>query len=186
MKTVKVLPYEEIKFVKFIAFEVEVDGVLCTAQIVYRRNPSENYTLDDSKRSNLDRLLYYYPEECYPQDDVDVIILNAIKEVYPEASLSTRFMLCNVEKEEIERILSTYTKTNFKIVILPRIRDWVDVISSGKTSWLGFEKELSLFVHLKKQNNEYIHNISTVYYDVENEDKMIEMEPTLLNEVQKW
>ena len=183
MKTMNVLPVEEVKYVKIISFDVEVDGESCPALIVYKRNPSKDYTMDDSKRLDTDRMLYYYPEECYPKDAVDEVILGAIKEVCPGARVSTSLMLCDIEKENLEKFLSTYSKHCYMIVILPHIKDQDSVLRSGKTSWPIFEKELPLYVHLRKHNNEYIRNISTIYYDVENEDRMIEMEPTLLNEV---
>lgn len=67
MKTMNVLPVGEVKYVKIISFDVEVDGESCPALIVYKRNPSKDYTMDDSKRLDTDRMLYYYPEECYPR-----------------------------------------------------------------------------------------------------------------------
>ena len=183
MKTINVLPIEEIKYIKTISFDVEVDGELCSALIVYKRNLSKDYAMDESKRSDTDRLLCYFPEECYPKDTVDEVILGAIKEVCPGARVSTKLMLCDIEKENLERLLSTYSKHSFKIAIMPHIKDVAAVLKSGKTSWRVFEKILPLYVHLRKQTIDYIRNISTIYYDVENEDKMIEMEPTLLNEV---
>ena len=183
MKTINVLPIEEIKYIKTISFDVEVDGELCPALIVYKRNLSKDYAMDDSKRSDTDRMLYYYPEECYPKDAVDEVILGAIQEVCPGARVSTKLMLCDIEKENLEKLLSSYSKHSFKIAIMPHIKDLDAVLKSGKTSWRVFEKELPLYVHLRKRNNDYIRNISTIYYDIENEDKMIEMEPTLLNEV---
>ncbi len=183
MKTINVLPINEIKYVKIISFDIEVDGELCPALIVYKRNLSKDYAMDDSKRSDTDRVLYYYPEECYPKDAVDEVILGAIKEVCPGARVSTKLMLCDIEKENLEKLLSTYSEHSFKIAILPHIKDIDSVLRSGKTSWRAFEKILPLYVHLRKQSIDYIRNISTIYYDIENEGKMIEMEPTLLNEV---
>ena len=183
MKTFNVLPLDEVKYVKIIAFDIEVDGELCPALVVYKRNPSMDYSMDDSKRSGRDRMLYYYPEECYPRDAVDGLILGAIQETYPEARVSTSLMLFDIENNNLEKLLSTYTKLSYEIIILPHIKDIDIVLKSGKTSWPVFNKLLPLYVHLRKHNNDYIRNMSTIYYDIENEDKMLEMEPTLLNEV---
>ncbi len=183
MKTINVLPINEIKYVKIISFDIEVDGELCPALIVYKRNLSKDYAMDDSKRSDTDRLMCYYPEDCYPRDAIDEVILSAVKDICHEARVSTKLMLCDMEKEQLEELLSTYSKHSFKIVLLPHIKDIDEVLKSGKTSWRAFEKVLPLYVHLRKQTIDYIRNISTIYYDTENEDRMIEMEPTLLNEV---
>lgn len=183
MKTINVLPINEIKYVKIISFDIEVDGELCPALIVYKRNLSKDYAMDDSKRSDTDRLMCYYPEECYPRDAIDEVILGAVKDICPAARVSTKLMLCDIEKENLEKLLSTYSTHSFKIAILPHIKDIDSVLKSGKKSWRAFEKVLPLYVHLRKKTIDYIRNISTIYYDIENEDKMIEMEPTLLNEV---
>ena len=183
MKQINVLPLEEIKYVKIISFEVEVNGELRPAIIAYKRSPSKQYTMDESKRSDLDRLLYVYPEESYPRDKVDELILEVIKDACPDAKVSTSLMLCDVEKEHLERLLSSYSKRSFTIDILPRVRNFEDVINSGKTSWRCFEKKLPLYVHLKKEDVLYIRDTSTIYYDIENEENMQDLEPTLLGDV---
>ena len=43
MKTITVLPNNEIKYVKSIIFMVELFGRLYTGKIVYKRVPSDNY-----------------------------------------------------------------------------------------------------------------------------------------------
>ena len=184
MKTINVLPYEEIKFVKIISFEIEVDGELRPAIIAYKRELSEQYSLDESKRSELDRLLFFYPEESYPRDEVDGLILEAVKEAYPSAKVSTSLMLCDFEKEQLRRMLSSYSSNHsFHINILPRVSSIEDVIKSGKTSWRVFEKHLPLFVQLKNERVTYIRDMATIFYDIENEEKMLALEPTLLKDV---
>lgn len=55
MKTITVLPNNEIKYVKSIIFMVELFGRLYTGKIVYKREPSDNYKMDESKRSSIDK-----------------------------------------------------------------------------------------------------------------------------------
>ena len=78
MKTINVLPIEEIFYVKTIYFSVEYFGRLYTGKVVYKRNLSEHYVMDESKRSEIDKMFYYYPETCYPKDIIDEIILQGI------------------------------------------------------------------------------------------------------------
>ena len=69
-------------------------------------------------------------------------------------------MLCDMEKEQLEELLSTYSKHSFKIVLLPHIKDIDEVLKSGKTSWRAFEKVLPLYVHLRKQTIDYIGSLT--------------------------
>ena len=75
MKTITVLPNNEIKYVKSIIFMVELFGRLYTGKLVYKREPSDNYKMDESKRSSIDKMMCDYPEECYPSDIIDTLIL---------------------------------------------------------------------------------------------------------------
>ena len=55
METITVLPNNEIKYVKSIIFMVELFGRLYTGKIVYKREPSDNYKMDESKLSLVSR-----------------------------------------------------------------------------------------------------------------------------------
>ena len=112
MKTIHVLPQEQIKYVKTISFNIEYFGKYYSGKIVYKRNLSETYKMDETKRTDIDRCLCFYPEECYPCDIIDIIILKGVREKYPMAQVNTKLMLCDVELQDITKELSNYVGKN--------------------------------------------------------------------------
>ena len=183
MRTIHVLPQEQIKYVKTISFNVEYFGKYYSGKIVYKRNLSETYKMDETKRSDIDRCLCFYPEECYPCDIIDKIILKGVREKYPMAKVNTKLMLCDVELEDITKELSNYVKETFVIYIKPRIDDIDAILKNGKTEWRVFEKELPLYV-TNTQDTELFKNASSfLYYSLDTEKDLIGMESELLNEV---
>ena len=183
MKTIHVLPQEQIKYVKTISFNVEYFGKYYSGKIVYKRNLSETYKMDETKRSDIDRCLCFYPEECYPCDIIDKIILKGVREKYPMAKVNTKLMLCDVELEDITRELSNYVKETFVIYIQPRIDNIDEILKSGKTEWRVFAKELPLYVTNSKDTELFKNEGSFLYYSLDDEEKLVSIEPELLNEV---
>ena len=183
MNTIHILPIKEIKFVKTISFDVELFGRIYSGKIVYKRNPTSTYRMDETKRSAFDQMICYYPEECYPYDIIDNIILKGVREKYTTARISTKLMLCDVEKEDIINQLKNYAKESFTIYIQPRIDDINAIINSGKTQWRMFTKVLPLYI-TNTRDTELFRNEGTIlYYDLDSENDLIDLEPHLLNEV---
>lgn len=183
MKTINVLPIEEIFYIKTIYFSVEYFGRLYTGKVVYKRNLSEHYVMDESKRSEIDKMFYYYPETCYPKDIIDEIILQGITKKYPNAKVHTQLMLCDVERDDIKNELSHYKKVDFQINIQPRVDDINALLKTGKTTWRVFIKSLPLYLTNSDETELFRNEGSFIYYDLDKEDELIELEPTLLNEV---
>lgn len=183
MRTIHILPLDQIKFVKTISFNVEYFGKYYSGKIVYKRNLSVTYKMDETKRSDIDRWLCFYPEECYPCDTIDKIILKGVREKYPMAQVNTKLMLCDVELEDITRELSNYVKETFVIYIQPRIDDIDAILKSGKTEWRVFEKELPIYVTNTQDTELFKKASSFIYYSLDTEKDLIGMESELLNEV---
>ena len=55
MRTIQVLPQEQIKYVKTISFNVEYFGKYYSGKIVYKRNLSETNKMDETKRTDINR-----------------------------------------------------------------------------------------------------------------------------------
>lgn len=183
MRTIHVLPQDQIKYVKTICFNVEYFGKYYCGKIIYKRNLSETYKMEETKRSDIDRWLSFYPEECYPSDVIDEIILKGVKEKYPTAQVNTKLMLCDVELEDITKELSNYAKEAFVIHIQPRIDDIDAILKSGKSEWRVFAKELPLYVTNSKDTELFKNEGSFLYYSIDDEEKLVSIEPELLNEV---
>ncbi|MDY6156734.1 MAG: hypothetical protein SPH96_09435 [Agathobacter sp.] len=139
--------------------------------------------MDYSKATPFERQMYYYSEECYPHDLIDDIILKGIQQNYPGARVSTMLMLCDVEKENIEKELNTYIRSEFQINIQPNITDVNEIIKMGKTQWRVFVKTLPVYLTNSKEIELFRNEGSFLYYNLDRENELIELEPTLLNEV---
>lgn len=182
MKT-KMIPLSDIKFIKSISFEVQLLGDSCYAKIVYMRNPSETYWMDSSKRTVVDEMMCFFSEECYPKDNIDDIIFKSVQNRYPSARISTELIVWDAELVSIQRELSCYSKASFCINIQPRIDDINSLVRSGKTEWRVFIKTLPLYILNSSTSNFFKYEGSFLYYDLDKEDALIELEPQLLNEV---
>lgn len=183
MKTITVLPNDEIKYVKTITFEKNFLDRIYTAKIVYKRNPSQNYKMDYSKATPFERQMFYYREECYPHDLIDDIILEGIRQNYPQARVNTSLMMCDVEKANIEKELGNYLRTDFQINIQPNIVDVNQIIKMGKTQWRVFVKSLPIYLTNSREIELFRNVGSFLYYDLDQEDSLIDLEPSLLHEV---
>lgn len=186
MKTITVLPYDEVKYIKTISFDMDFCGRYYTAKVVYKRNLSANYPMDSTKRSKVDEIMCYFPEECYPKDAIDELILKSVLERFPSAKVHTKLMLCDCERDEIMRELSHYPQVSFQINIQPRIDDIQTIINmhkAGKIEWRVFIKSLPLYLTNSNESELFSNSGSIIYYDLDKENDMIQLEPTLLNEV---
>lgn len=183
MIQVNVLPANEIKYVKTISFTKTFQNQLFTAKIVYKRNPSDQYKMDDSKQTPFEKMMYFYNEECYPHDLIDEIILRGILKNYPDAQVSTSLMLLDVEKENIEKELSNYKQEEFNLYIQPDIKDVNALLKMGKTQWRVFIKKLPIYLTNSTLSLPFQNECSILYYDLAMEQNLIALEPTLLNEV---
>ena len=183
MRIIHVLPQEQIKYVKTISFNVEYFGKYYFGKIVYKRNLSETYKMDETKRSDIDRWLSFYPEECYPSDVIDEIILKGVREKYPMAQVNTKLLLCDIELEDITKELSNYVKETFVIHIQPRIDDIDAILKSGKTEWRAFAKRLPLYITNTKDTELFKNDGSFLYYPLDLENELVNLESELLQEV---
>ena len=183
MTQVNVLPFNEIKYVKTISFTKTLQNQLFTAKIVYKRNPSDQYKMDDSKQTPFEKMMYFYNEECYPRDIIDDIILKGIRQNYPNARVTTSLMLLDVEKANIEKELSVYKQEVFNLYIQPDIKDVDTLLKMGKTQWRLFIKKLPIYLTNSIQLFPFQNEGSVLYYDLAKEQELIALEPTLLNEV---
>ena len=160
-------------------------GIMLVGLVVIQLFPAPILSLyeasADMLRLGVGRLPVVTQQEA--ADIIDKIILKGVREKYPMAQVNTKLMLCDVELEDITRELSNYVKETFVIYIKPRIDDIDAILKNGKTEWRVFEKELPLYV-TNTQDTELFKNASSfLYYSIDAENDLIDMESELLNEV---
>lgn len=183
MKTINVLPVNEIKYVKSISFDVELFGKVYIGKIVYKRNMSDIYKMDESKRSSIDKMMCYYPEESFPSDVIDKLLLEGVRNKYPSAHIYTSLMICDSDRDRITKELASYAKVPFHINIQPRIDSIDTLVKINKTSWRIFTKELPLYLTNTNDIALFQNEGSFIYYDLDKEQEMINIDPQLLSDV---
>ena len=99
------LPMKYFRVVKTIKLQ---SANLIDAEVVYfRKLDAENYKM--STRPQMDylerfhRLLKGTPEEEYPKDELDILILKNIQKYYPAASVTSRLLLFGTELLDLRR-----------------------------------------------------------------------------------
>lgn len=125
IKTIKVLPLEEMFFLK----KIDLEDTISSDVVCYARKVSYDYKLTPKEDPSGKHLHLGYKEEDYPSDKLDREILEHIQEKFPRAKSHTSLMMFNVEKEENAQWLSQYKKDTLKISIVysptsyPPLRD---------------------------------------------------------------
>lgn len=84
---------DDIRIVKEIHFEYEWNSKLCFAKIVYLSSLSELYSISNDNISDIHLLQPSVSEDKYPCDELDRIILNAVKNKYKNANLPSRLLM---------------------------------------------------------------------------------------------
>ena len=88
--------------------------------ILYGRKFSDNYKINETdKEENEFKYFSEYPlQENYPTDNVDNILFQAIKNLYPKSFIRNYMLVCNLEQERIE-ILQSRPFEQSEIRIMP-------------------------------------------------------------------
>lgn len=108
IKTISVLPIEEIRVIKqiMIVSEFANNKEYSIGYILYERELSDNYKFKETPKGERDFSYYLdFPrQDSYPTDNLDEIILQSIKNSFPKSTLRNYSLICNVDKERIERL----------------------------------------------------------------------------------
>lgn len=114
------LPIEYIRVVKTI--DLQADGYFDARIIYLRRFYGEEYRMQQhaevTQEERFDRLLNGTPQNEYPSDDLDDLILSELRKEYPNASLKNKLLLFDVdllnyrlEKESQKQIIKLEPQT---------------------------------------------------------------------------
>ena len=114
IKTIRVLPIEEMFFLKKIYLEnTSTSDIVC-----YARKLSRGYKLTPQEDPKENQLYLGYSEDEYPRDELDIEILKQIQEKFPHAKPHTSLTMFNVDKEDNTRWLNQYKRETRKISIV--------------------------------------------------------------------
>ena len=114
IKTIRVLPIEEMFFMKKIYLENSSSSdIVCYARMV-----SRGYKLTPKEDPDGTHLYLGYKEEEYPCDELDREILKQIQEKFSNATPHTSLMMFNVDKENDAQWLAQYQKEKLTVSIV--------------------------------------------------------------------
>jgi len=138
---------KEINIVSKTSFDQEI--VIGT--IVYLREISKDYFLkDDEEKNQLLRLLHYPKQELFPQDILDDIILNAIKEKFPKSFVKNSEVAFTSDLEKIERTQSKPFENAF-LEVRPNFSQ-VDLYPLVGKIFNFFRKEIRIYQDFTKES----------------------------------
>ncbi len=114
MKTIQMLDFQEWKIMKeiHIISQNSYDREIVIGRIVYLREVQNDYYLEkDSEPNEFLRLLNYPKQELFPQDLIDEIILNAVKEQFPKSLVRNTQISFDSDLEKIKIITQVPKQT---------------------------------------------------------------------------
>ncbi|GAA3651798.1 hypothetical protein [Flavivirga jejuensis] len=163
-RIIKGLDIEECRILKHIIIVADKNyGETAIGNVFYKRKLSTDYNLlkqkkeDDKYTGNrIEKLLKEYPQqENYPNDRIDVIILEAIKYKYPKSYLRNDLIIFNTDLEKLE-ILKNKNKINGKIYFTPNITDLSNVFAYVGKTFESPEIEINIYSDYQNEiKNEY-------------------------------
>ena len=106
-EVIRVLSTENINVLKRISFSKKLhDNRVQQAEILYLRKLSSSYRMNQKEvvdeRERFERLLKGTPEDEYPQDELDNVILEAVKNQYKNAKVSSKLLLLSTDIEDLQ------------------------------------------------------------------------------------
>lgn len=126
-RVIRVLDNDKISIVKRVAIEKKMPaGGVAHGDIIYLRRFTNVYKMQQKEVSNeqeqFKRMLFEIPEEEYPHDLLDDLIMQGIENVYPGARKKSSILSLNTELQDLSRELDR-TKKEVRIRIEPNFAD---------------------------------------------------------------
>lgn len=167
----KFLPFEENRFVKSISVETVSHEEPFWGDIIYVRKASEAYwykpvPIGMTWKERFERDVYGRSEDEFPSDLLDKLILKGIQSVYPNASIKTRGINFDLEREEIIKYLSSRKEAKQNLLISPSPAGLQigDLIKYTGQEFMEFTRSLSLFCIGDNAQDVFVNNEYHLYY----------------------
>lgn len=166
--TVSFLPMDRIRIVKRIEVNITSNNDCCQATVLYLRKFNENYKMlrnrsYDEKVNNC-RFIYGTSEEEYPRDELDDLIIKAIKEKYQDSKVVSSLLLFPSDVDDYQRFWSLHKKSDSIIFLEPdqATLDYgmINLINGMKVP--NIKLEMFLYRHI---NNCQLYNEFILFYD---------------------
>lgn len=129
-RVIRVLDNEKISIVRRIAVEKKMQwGGIAHAEIIYLRRFTEQYKMQTkevkTEQEHFHRMITGIPEDEYPNDILDEVILKGINSVFPNPRKKSQILLLNTDLMDLKRNLDCARKA-FNIRIEPEYSDLIN------------------------------------------------------------
>lgn len=126
-RVIRFLENDKISVIKRIAVEKKMSwGGIAHADIIYLRRFTEQYKMQkkevQTEQERFHRMLTGIPEEEYPNDILDDVILKGVESVFPNPRKKSQILLLNTELQDLKRELER-SKKAINIRIEPEFSD---------------------------------------------------------------
>lgn len=149
-EVIRVLSTDDLKVLKRITFSRKLhDDREQKAEILYLRKMSSTYRMNQKEvvdeKERFERLLKGTPEEEYPKDELDRIVLEAVKCQFKNAKVHSKLILFSTDLDDLQMYKNVHcVKTN--LLVSPELTN----VSSVELSMLNglemFNMNLDVFV----------------------------------------
>ena len=144
--TIKLLDQKDWKIVKEISvvstnqFGVEI----IIGVIIYDRQITSDYKLNDDPEPNqIKRLLDYPKQELFTNDELDELILSAVKSKFPKSFVRSHQVLWDSDKKRYDYLLKRPSEKAF-LEIRPDFSS-IDIYSLNGKTFTVFNKEINIY-----------------------------------------
>ena len=167
-----ILPFEEVGVAKIIRIiKRDYNGVNITGDIMYFRHLTLEYTFKKKEEveevsdvENFNKNLAGIQQNTFPEDEIDKLILQAVRTDYPESRVINKLIFSTDDREYLD-----YRKTNPKMQVLIRILPKINHNDPAK--WFLYDgreifaKELTIYIDWA-DTNLFNNEAFNLYYDI--------------------
>lgn len=125
---IRMLSSTNCKVIKTISFSFPMKTInQYDGKVMYLRDLSSGYRMncrkEISEEERFDRLLHGIPQDEYPNDQLDELVLQAIQNVYPNAKVKSNLLLFSSELCNLQREIKSSHQYECTITIIPQMDD---------------------------------------------------------------
>lgn len=168
---ISVLNLENVRVVKTITLSVDRNGNNCMAEFMYARKLTDAYKMKQfvpqNDQERFDYNLNGPYETEFPNDALDISILEAIKTVYPRAKMRSKLLLCTSEYRSLLRYRK-YHKDYAEIRLLPDISKIPNNVLPLLGTVEGLKIRLDIYMTYRYPKNAYCNEGFELRYPFEN------------------
>lgn len=145
---IKMLDFKDWKIMKeiYLVSQNSYDQEIVIGVIAYLRRIQRDYYLqDDPEPNKFLRLLNYPKQELFPEDNLDKIILDAVKTQYPKSFVRNSEISFDSDLEKI-KIITQVPSQIAKLEVRPNFSQ-VDLSSLVGQQFKFFMKDINIYQH---------------------------------------